>query len=350
MEELKILVTRVQRGDLEAFEAIVRRFQDMAVGYGYSMLGDRYLAEDAAQEAFLIAYRDLSALRNPAAFPGWFRQIVFKQIDRIRRSQRSPLISLDQVREISSHAPGPTEVIERKMIQDQIFEAIHTLPEHQRTVVTLFYINEYSQDEIGAFLEIPIATVKTRLHSARKRLKNRMIAMIEDNLPEQRPSKDDLFTQKVMALFKATIEDDTASVKELLMQDPALASASGELKSALWNAKTPALQVAVMYGRKDIVDLLLAHRADINEIDPVWGFTALHQAIDLEFLPDYAALDMVDFLLSRGAQKDIFACIWLGDYEGVKALLEENPSLVNAAGPNHGTPICHASGQEMMEL
>jgi DNA-directed RNA polymerase specialized sigma24 family protein len=68
------------------------------------------LAEDAAQEAFINAYCDLPALRNPAAFPGWFRRIVFKHIDRIRRSTRDSNVPLDQVSEMASHGPGPAEV------------------------------------------------------------------------------------------------------------------------------------------------------------------------------------------------------------------------------------------------
>ena len=77
VEDLTSLVVQVQQGQPEAFEALVRRFQDMAVGYAYSLLGDIHRAEDAAQEAFIAAYFDIAALRNPAAFPGWFRRIVF---------------------------------------------------------------------------------------------------------------------------------------------------------------------------------------------------------------------------------------------------------------------------------
>ena len=59
---------------------LVRRFQDMAVAYGYSLLRDWQAAEDASQEAFLEAFRDLPKLRQPEAFPGWFRRIVFKHV------------------------------------------------------------------------------------------------------------------------------------------------------------------------------------------------------------------------------------------------------------------------------
>lgn len=83
MEELETLVAQAQKGDGRAYGTLIRRFQDMAVGYAYGILGDLHLAEDVAQEALLEAYRHLPSLRNPAAFPGWFRRIVFTQINRL---------------------------------------------------------------------------------------------------------------------------------------------------------------------------------------------------------------------------------------------------------------------------
>ena len=78
MKDLTGLIGQVKLGDKRAYEPIVRRFQDMAVAYGYATLGDWQLAEDAAQEAFIAAYCELPALRDPQAFPGWFRRIVIK--------------------------------------------------------------------------------------------------------------------------------------------------------------------------------------------------------------------------------------------------------------------------------
>ena len=65
MDELATLVRRVQAGDQEAYAEIVCRLQDMAVGYSYAILGDYYWAQDAAQEAFIEAYRDIAKLREP---------------------------------------------------------------------------------------------------------------------------------------------------------------------------------------------------------------------------------------------------------------------------------------------
>ena len=101
MKELTQLVISARAGDHVAYEKIVRRFQDMAVGYGFAVLRDMHLAEDAAQEAFVNAYADLPALQDPAAFPGWFRRIVHKQVDRVRR-RRCAYVHLDQMPEMVS--------------------------------------------------------------------------------------------------------------------------------------------------------------------------------------------------------------------------------------------------------
>src|SRR6516162_7846347 len=94
MTDLESLVLRAQAGELVAFTTLVHLFQDMAVGYGYSLLRDFHGAEDAAQEAFVEAYYNLSKLREPAAFPSWFRKIVFKHCDRLTRRKAASIAPL----------------------------------------------------------------------------------------------------------------------------------------------------------------------------------------------------------------------------------------------------------------
>src|SRR5687768_9417128 len=113
MTSLEALIRRASEGDADAYEVIVRRFQDMAVGYSYSIMRDFQFAEDAAQEAFLEAYRNLDKLREPAAFPGWFRRIVFKQCDRITRAKSSSILPLDAAEECTSEEPNQADALEQ---------------------------------------------------------------------------------------------------------------------------------------------------------------------------------------------------------------------------------------------
>lgn len=196
MDNLKSLVISARSGDLEAFERIVQRFQDMAYGYAYSILGDFHLAEDAAQEAFIGVYCNLSKLRNPEAFAGWFRQIVFSCCSRITRRRRIETVPLDATDGIATSKPGPAEIVEKTERQEKVLDAVHALPEHQRVVTMLFYIDGYSQKEIAEFLQVPITTIKKRLYDARRRLKKRMIIMVEKTLKKKALPED--FAQKLL--------------------------------------------------------------------------------------------------------------------------------------------------------
>lgn len=190
------LVQRARAGDQAAFSELVQRFQSMAYGYAYSILGDFPLAEDAAQMAFVEAYRKLDDLREPAAFPGWFRRIVFKYCDRIARSERFPTVPLDAVGELADEGAGPHEIVEARERDRLVQRAVRGLPEGQRVATALYYIGGYSQREVAAFLGVPLSTVKNRLYAARKRLKERMMAMIETTLKEHGLPED--FAQRLL--------------------------------------------------------------------------------------------------------------------------------------------------------
>ncbi|MHC4717479.1 MAG: RNA polymerase sigma factor, partial [Planctomycetota bacterium] len=176
MESLEPLILSARAGDLSAYGLIVGRFQDMAYGYAYSILGDFHLAEDAAQEAFLEAYVHLGSLRCPAAFPGWFRRIVFKHCDRLRRRRGVRTVPLDKAAAVASPEPPPSRSAQDRETGAGVLEAVRSLPDGQRTVTTLFYIDGYSHDDIAEFLDVPVGTVKSRLHASRKRLKERLVA------------------------------------------------------------------------------------------------------------------------------------------------------------------------------
>src|SRR3954464_154852 len=105
MSDVAMLVAAARLGDLDAFNAVVRQFQGMAYAVAYDRLGDAHLAEDAAQEAFLEAYFALGNLREPAAFPGWFRRIVVKQGDRLSRRPQPALLPLDTAATLATPEP-----------------------------------------------------------------------------------------------------------------------------------------------------------------------------------------------------------------------------------------------------
>ena len=200
MEGLRDLVIRAQSGTSEAFARIVRRFQDMAYGYAYSMLGDFHLAEDVAQQSFIEAYCRLGQLREPAAFPGWFRRIVRSQCGRLTRRSRVPTAPVNAASGLASGEPGPEESAERSELSEAVLAAVAALPEAERTVTTLFYIDGCSQEHIARFLEVPVTTVNGRLRTSRKRLKERMTTMARGTFAKHALPRD--FTRRVVTLAK----------------------------------------------------------------------------------------------------------------------------------------------------
>ena len=190
MDDLKTLDERSRCGDLDAFSGIVTRFQDMAIGYAEAMVGDFHGAEDVAQEAFIDAYLKLPELRDAAAFPGWFRKIVWTHCNRALRKRRVETIPLEEAVHVTHSGTAKAE------LHEEVLAALRALPEPQRVTTTLFYINGYSQNEIAEFLEVPVTTVQKRLHDSRKKLKERMMEMVEETLKDHAP--DERFSQAVI--------------------------------------------------------------------------------------------------------------------------------------------------------
>ena len=238
MDTLKSIVVQAQNQDLDAYNALVHRFQNMAVGYAYALLGDFHLAEDAAQEAFVRAYLELEQLRDPAAFAGWFKRIVFMRCNRITRKKKWVTQSLDH--NIVSPEPNAHTQLEEQETKNRVHMAIQSLPETEREVTTLYYMGEHSQKEIGAFLNLPTQTVKSRLHTARKRLKQRMLTMVKKNLKDERPSNDPDFQVKVIQeleeITQLTDQEIQRMLKQVNTKDLALAmvNASDAFKKRIY--------------------------------------------------------------------------------------------------------------------
>ncbi len=192
----------------EAFAEIVARFQDLAFGCAWAVLKDFHLAEEAAQEAFIIAWQELDTLREPEAFPGWLRRLVLTACHRMTRGKRLIFVPLEAAAQATAAAADPHARAERSEMQARVRAAIRELPERERMVTTLFYIGEYSQAEISAFLELPVTTIVKRLYSARQRLKGRMLDMFRDDLKSHRPSRDESFAEEVSSRLRPFAAED----------------------------------------------------------------------------------------------------------------------------------------------
>ena len=208
-DALILAVTRAQRGDTRAFDVLVRRFQNPAVAYARTLLHDPSAAEDAAQEAFVQAWRDLPRLTEAAAFGAWLRRLVFKFCDRVRRSAR-PTLPLAETVMLPENLE-PARMAERADDAARVRAAIEALPCPLREVTLLYYLTGHDIQEIAAFLSLPPSTVKNRLHAARKRLRKELWTMAEMILELEKPSQSEAFAGNVLARVLREFQEQEAA-------------------------------------------------------------------------------------------------------------------------------------------
>jgi RNA polymerase sigma-70 factor (ECF subfamily) len=172
------LVLSALIGDMEAFDELVRRFRGAVLAVAEATLGRRDLAEDVAQEAFLVAFKMLPQLQEPDKFAAWLcaitRRRAWRAATRERRRQAEDLSALDRVilansRELPGH---PEQTALRNALQREVDAALDRLPEAYRLALRLHYLEEWTAPQIAEFLSLPLTTVKWRLHHGRKLLCN----------------------------------------------------------------------------------------------------------------------------------------------------------------------------------
>ena len=171
MEEIHSLVEAARRKDVEAFTVLVRKYQAMAFGSAYANVRDFSAAEEIAQDAFLTAWCNLEKLEEPDKFGGWLRGIVRFGCAHWWRKSRLATTSLEDAGNVRELDPDPAELAESRETRDAVLQAISALPVALREVTILYYLQEHSQKQMGAFLGLPVSTVKNRLRSARQALK-----------------------------------------------------------------------------------------------------------------------------------------------------------------------------------
>lgn len=169
------LVERARRGDVTAFDALVERRVSSTFRLASAILGDSLEAEDATQEAFLSAWRNLPRLRDAERFDAWFGRIVVNAC-RMSLRRRSGVVVLS----VDATDPTPDPAAESAFAgvagSDALQRAIDRLTVDQRTILALHHLEERPVAEIATTLGVPVGTAKWRLHEARRALERAMEA------------------------------------------------------------------------------------------------------------------------------------------------------------------------------
>jgi len=178
------LIREAQRGDLESFNRLVLAYQTQVYNLAYRIFGEADSAADAAQEAFLAAYRSLRGFRG-GSFRNWLLRIVTNACyDELRRRKRRPAASLEAMldSEIEPEDDGaasytsapvrPETAMERAELSKAIQDCLNRLPDEFRVVAVLADVQGFDYAEISAAAGMPLGTVKSRLARARLRLRD----------------------------------------------------------------------------------------------------------------------------------------------------------------------------------
>lgn len=175
------LIQAAQRGDLDSFNTLILRYQDMVFNTALRILGDEDAAQDAAQEAFISAFQSVASFRG-GSFKAWIMRTVTNACyDELRRRKRRPAVRLEPETSDGEEMDSPKWLADSSMTPEQRAEAdelehalqhcLDMLPADFRSVVVLADIQGMDYTEVATAVRVPLGTVKSRLARARLRLR-----------------------------------------------------------------------------------------------------------------------------------------------------------------------------------
>ena len=250
------LIHKILSGDDAAFGILVEKYQKSVHALVWRKIGDYHYAEDIMQDAFLQAYKKLSTLKDPNQFAGWLYVIANRLcIDWMRkqkwmREQKFVMQSLENTRpeeiEQSSYTHHVSEQLKTERTEHchaLVKKLLEKLPESERTVVMLYYLDEMTTKEIGKFLGVSVNTIASRLHRARKRLQVDQELLVQEVLDDVQLSenlKENIMSQlesirSKFDSFIAQAKSDPTSGEDILKE------AHNQVEDALKGEITPDL-------------------------------------------------------------------------------------------------------------
>jgi len=169
------LVDSLRRGEPQAFETLVLAYQHRVFSIALRMLGDRGEAEEVAQEVFLRVHRSIQNFRGEAKISTWLYAITSRLcLNRLKSRGRTHPAGDATLARIPDGRPGPGAALEASELEAALHRAIAELDDERRIVVVLRDLHGLAYEEIAAALELPLNTVRSRLHRARMELKERL--------------------------------------------------------------------------------------------------------------------------------------------------------------------------------
>ncbi len=198
IENISELVERFKAGDEVAFNELLRIFEKRIYAHAYQMLGNHTEADEVLQETFVRVVKNISRLKVEANFTSFVFKIATNYcIDIIRKRQRKYVVLEDDEfedsgryqLELSRSIQTPEDEQENKQLLGLINAAIAELPPKQRATIILHDVDGYSKEEIAQMMDCPQATVRSNLHIARAKVKQRLKAKLD--ISDEKKKRED---------------------------------------------------------------------------------------------------------------------------------------------------------------
>ena len=168
------IIDSVRKGNDSDYSIIVNRYKNKAFSMLKRMLKNEFDAEEVLQDCFMKAYNSLNSFKGEAKFSTWFYRIVYNtaltRLSSKKRKTESEMSSVEDHFDLESHYNA--DEIEKKDLQEFVQDIITKLPERHSAIITMFYLNEMSIEEISEVMQITVSNVKVMLHRSRNSMRD----------------------------------------------------------------------------------------------------------------------------------------------------------------------------------
>ena len=207
LREDAVLVRRSRAGDTEAFTELVRKYENAAYATALNCVRSMEDAQDIVQDAFIAAYCKLVQLRAPERFGSWLRAIVHtRSMEWIRRQRTIPISACAMGAIYEDLVARSAQQYAREQRYGDLWDAVHALPEKYREVVLMYYLNDFSYNDIAHFMGLPVSTVKGRLQQSRIKLREHLSPTETEEIAMSRPQVEKKVAETICKIVREEIQ------------------------------------------------------------------------------------------------------------------------------------------------
>lgn len=178
-------IREILKGDSGSFSQLVEKYNHLAFSLSMKLLNQREDAEEAAQDAFIKAYKSLASFQNGSTFKTWFFRIVYNTSISQLRTRKNREVKIEEIRISDSEVMTTENAIDQLNTSDRqkfLKIGLQRLDPEERALLEMYYYDDFSMDEISAIADLTVSNVKVKIHRSRKRLLQELRIVLKDEV------------------------------------------------------------------------------------------------------------------------------------------------------------------------